>query len=263
MHSFLSGNSSTCNQSPAYRQPYFEGSNTQSFDDDDLTDDSDIYYEDSDAGSDSAFPSRGFPGHEPPRQPGPAAMNSSTQQMPGQFPSERGYGSTGGQSLSQSTTGPPAHALQQSFPEWAMREPAQRYQTSAGSSSGFNTPQSTTSRATSFTRKQVQTGSNPSQQSMPASRVSIPRKPVNTAAAGNRFDHAPANIIAKMPAGAPVDGAPKKILIAVFGMTGTGKTSFIKTLAGEAASHFRIGHDLESCIYPDSIANLSIEANIH
>lgn len=252
MRSFFSGSSSASNQSPAHRQPYAEGSNTEGFYDenDDLTDDSDISYEDSDPGSDSTSPSRGFPGHEPPRQPGPAAMNSSRQQMPGQFPTERGYESTGGQSLSQSTTGPPAHALQQSFPEWAMREPAQTYQTSAGSSSGFNTPQSTTSRPTLFARKPVQADSIPSQQSVPASRASIPRKPVNTAASGNRFDHARANTAPKMPARAAVGDASKKILIAVFGMTGTGKTSFIKALAGEAASHFRIGHDLESCIYP-------------
>lgn len=46
----------------------------------------------------------------------------------------------------------------------------------------------------------------------------------------------------------PVSKPAKRLLFAVFGITGTGKTSFIKTLAGEAASRLRIGHDLESCI---------------
>jgi ATPase subunit of ABC transporter with duplicated ATPase domains len=41
--------------------------------------------------------------------------------------------------------------------------------------------------------------------------------------------------------------APKPILIAVFGMTGTGKTTLIKNLAGNAAVELRTGHGLESC----------------
>ena len=39
----------------------------------------------------------------------------------------------------------------------------------------------------------------------------------------------------------------EKIRIAVFGMTGTGKTSLIKLLAGEAAKDLKTGHGLESC----------------
>lgn len=41
--------------------------------------------------------------------------------------------------------------------------------------------------------------------------------------------------------------AAKSVLIAVFGMTGTGKTSLIKNLAGDAAIKLKTGHGLESC----------------
>lgn len=40
----------------------------------------------------------------------------------------------------------------------------------------------------------------------------------------------------------------RRVLIAVFGMTGTGKTSLIKNLAGDAARKLRTGHGLESCM---------------
>ncbi|CZR55997.1 uncharacterized protein PAC_05885 [Phialocephala subalpina] len=41
--------------------------------------------------------------------------------------------------------------------------------------------------------------------------------------------------------------APRSVLIAVFGMTGTGKTSLIKNLAGDSARKLKTGHGLESC----------------
>jgi GTPase SAR1 family protein len=42
-------------------------------------------------------------------------------------------------------------------------------------------------------------------------------------------------------------GPSKNVLIAIFGMTGTGKTSLIKSLAGARADKLQTGHGLESC----------------
>lgn len=42
------------------------------------------------------------------------------------------------------------------------------------------------------------------------------------------------------------NAADKPILIAVFGKTGTGKTSFIQSVTGK---EMKVGHGLESCKY--------------
>ncbi|KXH64061.1 kinesin light chain [Colletotrichum salicis] len=59
----------------------------------------------------------------------------------------------------------------------------------------------------------------------------------------------------------PVNKPEKRVLIAVFGMTGTGKTSLIKTLAGEAASQLRIGHGLESCTQDIETVDFSLDGH--
>ena len=49
------------------------------------------------------------------------------------------------------------------------------------------------------------------------------------------------------PQSSGISSTPKVNLIAVFGMIGTGKTTLIKNLAGNAAKGLRVGHGLESC----------------
>lgn len=51
----------------------------------------------------------------------------------------------------------------------------------------------------------------------------------------------------RMPQSSGMNSAPETILIAVFGMTGTGKTTLVKNLAGNAAKNLRTGHGLMSC----------------
>jgi hypothetical protein len=132
----------------------------------------------------------------------------------------------GGQAPPQFTRGPAAHALQQPVPEWGMRQPAQRYQNSDVASPGFDNSQIRSPASANYDRNPFPAEPIlPNHRSVPERNSFIPRKPINKPA--------------------------KRILIAVFGMTGTGKTSFIKTLAGEAAAQLRTGHDLESCIYFD------------
>ncbi|KAK9775064.1 putative G domain-containing protein [Seiridium cardinale] len=217
MHSFFSAKSS------ANRQPHYE-----EYDDDDdddqyeSTDGSISSYEDSDSGSDSRFPPRG-PSRQDSRQLGPAGISSSRPQMLGPAPAEQrsSYASMGRQAPPQLTRSPASHALQQPVPEWGVREPTQRYQNS-GVASGFDNSQIRSSISTKSDRNPfVAEPILPNHRSVAERNFSIPRKPVNKPG--------------------------KRILIAVFGMTGTGKTSFIKTLAGEAASRLRTGHDLESC----------------
>ncbi len=214
MKSFFSAKSSAKRQPEANKQPQYK-----EYDDDDdddqyeSTDDSISSYEGSDSGSDSRLSSRD-PSRQEPRQLGPA-------------PAERGnYGSMRRHVPLQYTRGPAAHALQQPVPEWAMREPAQRYQNPDVASPGFNNSQIRSPTSPNHDRNPFPAEPVlPNHRSVPERNSFIPRKPVNKPA--------------------------KRILIAVFGMTGTGKTSFIKTLAGEAASQLRAGHDLESCIYLD------------
>lgn len=219
MRSFFSAKSSAKRQPAANRQPQYEEYDNGDDSDEqyESTDDSISSYEGSDSGSDSRFSSRD-PSRQESRQSGPAGMNFSRQQMLGPAPAERrSYGSMGGQAPPQFTRGPAANALQQTVPEWCMREPAQRYHNPDVVPPGFDNSQI----RNPFPAEPV----HPNHGSVPERTVSIPRK--------------------------PVPGPGKRILIAVFGMTGTGKTSFIKTLAGEAASQLRIGHDLESCMYFD------------
>ncbi|KAK6067745.1 kinesin light chain [Seiridium cupressi] len=217
MPSFFSAKSS------ANRQPHYE-----EYDDDDdddqyeSTDDSMSSYEDSDSGSDSRFSPRG-PSRQESRQLGPAGISSSRPQMLGLAPAEQrsSYGNIGWQAPPQLTRSPASHALQQPVPEWGVREPTQRYQNS-DVASGLDNSQIRSTISTKSDRNPFLAESIlPNHRSVPERNFSIPRKPVNKPG--------------------------KRILIAVFGMTGTGKTSFIKTLAGEAASRLRTGHDLESC----------------
>lgn len=156
-----------------------------------------------------------------------ARLPSSSRDASRQESRQLGPAPAGGQAPpGQSTRGfaTAAHALPQPVPEWGMREPANRLQNPNVDSPGFESsrirsPASTNYDPDPFAAKNIL----PNQRSVPGTNFSIPRKPVNKPG--------------------------KKILIAVFGMTGTGKTSFIKTLAGEAASQLRTGHNLESCMY--------------
>lgn len=210
-HSFFSEGSSAETNPAAIRQPQYE-----EYDDDDDDDDSISSYEGSDAGSDIRLPSSSRD-----------ASRQESRQL-GPVPADRrSYGNMGGQahpgqfSRGSATA---AHALQQPFPEWGMREPAERLQNPNAASPGLEnsrvrSPASANYDPDPFAAKHIL----PNQRSVPERNFSIPRKPVNKPG--------------------------KRILIAVFGMTGTGKTSFIKTLAGEAASQLRTGHNLESCMY--------------
>ncbi|KAI9824186.1 MAG: hypothetical protein M1819_000897 [Sarea resinae] len=214
MRSFFSAKSS------AKRQPQYEVYDDDSDDGQyESTDDSISSYEGSNSGSDSRFSSKDPPRPES-RQLGPAGMNFSRQQMLGPAPAERrSDGSVGGQAPPQFTRGLAAHALQQPVPEWGMRKPAQRARNSDSASPDLdNSP--TRSPASANNPSTVEP-ILPNPRSVPERNSFIPRKPVNKPA--------------------------KRILIAVFGMTGTGKTTFIKQLAGEAASQLRTGHNLESC----------------
>ncbi|KAF3808313.1 hypothetical protein GCG54_00006934 [Colletotrichum gloeosporioides] len=126
------------------------------------------------------------------------------------------------QSPPQLTRGPVAQALQQPVPEWLMQEPAQRLQNPDDASPGFvnyqtHRPASANDNHDPFSAPPPL----PKRPNVPVPNSFIPRKPVNQPG--------------------------KRILIAVFGVTGTGKTTFIKALAGEAASQLRTGHTLESC----------------
>lgn len=214
--SFFSAGSPAKRKPVAIRQPQYEDYGDNHDDDDDQYDSVDgsvRSYEGSDSGSDTRLPSSSRD-----------ARSQESRQL-GPAPAERGiYGSMGGQATPGHFTrgsATAAHALQQPFPDWGLREPAMRYQDPNVASPGFEN---------SRVRSPVSESTLPNQRSVPGGGFSIPRKPVNKPRQ-------------------PVNKSGKRILIAVFGMTGTGKTTFIKTLAGEAASQLRTGHGLESCRY--------------
>lgn len=225
MRSLFSANFSAKRQPVANRQPQYE-----EYDDDDddneyqSTDDSISSYGSSGSASVSRFSSRD-PSRQESRQPGPAEMNLGRQHMLGPEPAgDKSYGSMGGQALPQFTRSPAAHALQQPVPEWDIRGPAQRYQNPDVVSPSFGNSQIRSPTSTNHDcNPSLAPPILPNHEGVPERNFSIPRKPVNKPG--------------------------KRILIAVFGMTGTGKTSFIQKLAGDAASQLRTGHDLESCMY--------------
>lgn len=143
-------------------------------------------------------------------------------------------GNLGGQAPPPQSTssGPAAHALQHPVPQWSTLNPAQRYQNpNLASPVGFNLPRRPVPSPASTTN------SDPGNSASPAG----PHDMNHRAAAETGFS------VRRKPLNQP---AGKRVLIAVFGMTGTGKTSFIKKAAGEVATQLQQGHDLESCVYP-------------
>lgn len=177
--------------------------------------------------SESRFSSLRDPSRQESRQPGPAPADER-----GSYAAYAGgAGGAGGQAPPQFTMSPlaaAAHAPQQ--PQaYGYQNP---YVASPGlDNSPIRNPASTINNDRDpFPAELVP----PNQRSVPETSFFIPRKPVN-----------------KPPA-----RAGKRILIAMFGMTGTGKTSFITTLAGEAAhaDRLRIGDGLESYMYFDLLS---------
>ncbi|TVY15502.1 hypothetical protein LARI1_G005745, partial [Lachnellula arida] len=215
MRSFFSAKSSTKRQ-----QEHAEYDEDSQYD---SSDDSTTPHHIANSGSKSKFSSRN-PYRQESQKPTSAAMSIDTQQSLEQAAAERkSYGNVEERIPAQVTRFPTAHALKQPDPKWAMKEPAQRHHNSdAASPISENLRTSSPESAASHNRNRLPVTTNlPIRGSKPGKKHSIARKPMNKPA--------------------------KRVLIAVFGMTGTGKTTFIKTLSGEAADKLRTGHDLESC----------------
>jgi hypothetical protein len=73
--------------------------------------------------------------------------------------------------------------------------------------------------------------------------------PTSTTYLGNHQVQLPSSEVAELRGNSYPKSPNDEILIAVFGMTGTGKTTFIEKVSGQK---LKIGHNLRSCAYPCS-----------
>lgn len=160
---------------------------------------------------------------------------SSSRNRPQAAAGSSYFGSMRGQPPPPQSTssGPAAHALQQPVPQWSTLDPAQRSQNPnlASPVASDSLPRRPVPRPASTTNSDPNDSASPAGPNVMNHRASV---------TGTGFS------IRRKPLNQP----GKRVLIAVFGMTGTGKTSFIKKAAGEAATQLQQGHNLGSCLYP-------------